>query len=107
MNVITKKDFLSISLKRGIFTFLNDESCKLCEKYMKEIANFKFSPFYHLLQVILLRDGDKHWMFTENQVVSTPCTRIYVDNNYVFQKYGLLFDTQINEFESKIREWNL
>ena len=107
MKVITKSDFLSIHKKRGIFAFLNGESCKLCEKYMKEISNFKSSPFYSLLQIILLRDDDRHWMVVENQVLSTPCTRIYVDNMYVYQKGGVLFSTQINEFESKIKEWDL
>lgn len=107
MKVITKSDFIKIRSKKGLFSFLNGESCKLCEKYMKEISNFKETLFYNHLQVILLRDEDKHWMFVENQVVSTPCTRIYVEDKYVFQKGGILFSTQIEEFNRKIKEWNL
>ena len=106
MMVITRGEFDRIIIKRGLFAFLNGESCKLCDRYMVSLKDFKDTKFYRNLSILLLRDDDRQWLFVDQQVLSTPLTRLYVDGLPVFQKGGILFDSQIKEFEKKLLEYS-
>ena len=75
--------------KEGIYVF-HSPGCFTCEHHI-EIFSKHFSNFY---MISTMEDPE---YFESIGIKLTPETRIYKNNDLIFRKDGVMFDTQLDE----------
>ena len=83
------KDGFEAQKKDGVYIF-ESPGCFTCEHHIEEFQKFMKDFF-----VISTKEDPE--FFESIGIEITPTTRIYKKNSMVWEKSGMLFDTQIEE----------
>ena len=87
-HITTKDDFEKLN-KDGIFIF-HSEKCWTCHNHIQEMK--KLFPELFIIHY----DNDVDY-YESIGITQTPLTAIYRSNENIYQKAGMLFDTQLDE----------
>lgn len=100
-DTIMWREFKDMETKRGLFGFINGESCAACAEYLKQLKNLG-SLKSKMTIVLLMKPHMEEVLQTDG--VSVPFTRIYDGKDEpIWEVQGILYSTQL---ESLFRSWN-
>lgn len=108
MKVITRGQYEVIpkESKEGIFVFLKDGDCNICDEFLKNLSEYKDREFYKVLTIVLIiSEEDIEWAMTKETITSAPATRIYLRGYPLKTFYGLMFPIQMIKLENYYLEY--
>lgn len=90
-----------LAFKHGIYVLTSD-ACHICQDYKESISYINNANLY-FVEVITEQEKDIIYEMTERSVL--PLTVCYKDNKLKYVKAGQLFDTQLKQIMSDLKEF--
>ena len=90
-----------LNFKHGIYVLTSD-ACHICQDYKESISYINNANLY-FVEVLTEQERDVVYEMTERSVL--PLTVCYKDNKLKYVKAGQLFDTQLKQIMSDLKEF--
>ena len=90
-----------LSFRHGIYVF-TDDACHICQDYKKSISYINNANLY-FVEVVTEQEKDIVNEMLDRSVF--PLTACFKDNKLVYVKAGQLFDTQLEQIMSDLKEF--
>lgn len=87
------EEFNQTNPKIGLFGFVNGEICSACAEYLKNMKNL--GSIKKDLIIVELSKNEQQKL-KEQDGITTPFTRIYNENELIWEREGILYDSQFN-----------